>query len=185
MAVLVLTAALVVHSLLRAALKADFVVVPAWFPVTVLSFAVPLALFVSVLVWTNLTKRIVESYGGLVTVVRNWAMTSGWLILVLSYVLPAKTPTAFHLGRAAGGLLLIAGLLISRVKLQRWLAEPTVRADPAPAVRADSGVSAPGLGQRPLLPPVETQPRDWDAAAWDPEIQADIERRRRRTDPSH
>jgi hypothetical protein len=31
-----------------------------------------------------------------------------------------------------------------------------------------------------LLPPVETQPEDWDASLWDPEIQADIERRRRR-----
>nr|WP_221383050.1 hypothetical protein [Actinoplanes polyasparticus] len=182
---LVLTAALVVHSLLRAALKSDLVAVPAWFPVTVLSFAVPLALFVSVLVWTNLTKRIVESYGGLAAVVRNWVMTSGWLILVLSYLLPAKTPTAFHLARAAGGLLLIAGLLISRVKLQRWLAEPSAPDNPAPAVHSHPGVSASPPGQRPLLPPVEIQPRDWDASAWDPEIQADIERRRHRTDPTH
>ena len=56
------------------------------------------------------SRRDHEGGGVLATVVRNWATTSGWLILVLSYVVPAKTPTAFpHLARAAGGLLLIAG----------------------------------------------------------------------------
>ena len=176
-------------SLTRAAIQADLITPPAWLPVTVLSFAVPLALVVTFVAWSNLTKGLVEGYGGMVAVVRNWAMTCGWLILFLSYLLPMKTPTAFHLARAAAAILIVIGLLISRNKLERWLAEPAAPAGTEPgAIHPPPSLDDPqqrGSGTpiaRPA-PVVEAQPQDWDASLWDPEIQADIERRRRSSGP--
>ncbi|MCY1144362.1 hypothetical protein OWR29_40745 [Actinoplanes sp. Pm04-4] len=167
-----------VHSLVRAAIAADVFTPPAGLPVTALSYAVPLALFVAFVVWANVTRSVVEGLGGVVQVVQNWAISVPTLVIFLSYVLPAKTPAAFHLGRAVAGLLLVAGLLISRSKLQRWLVEPA--SEPLPPVAPPRSAVPTFPRTAPLLPPVEVQPRDWDASAWDPEIQADIERRRRR-----
>ncbi|GIF48798.1 hypothetical protein Afe04nite_33370 [Asanoa ferruginea] len=184
--------AFAVLSLIRAAIRAELIESPEWLPVTALSFATPLALIVSIVVWMNLTKGVVEGHGGRVTVLRNWALSWGSLILFLSYLLPAKTPTAFHVARAGAATLLVAGLLISRTKLHRWLAEPAPAADMAshthlPQERVPQRLRSgppPGTPIARLLPPaVEVPSRDWDASSWDPEIQADIERRRRRGEP--
>jgi hypothetical protein len=187
--VLVLAMAFAVLSLIRAAVRADLVESPTWLPITALSFALPLGLFVSIVVWMNLTKRVAETHGGKVTVLRNWVLSWGSLILFLSYLLPAKTPTAFHVARAGAATLLIVGLLIARTKLHRWLAEPA----PVPATpdtvnprqervpqQLRSGPPAGTPIARLIGPAVEVPSQDWDASSWDPEIQADIERRRRK-----
>ncbi|MCO8270595.1 hypothetical protein M1L60_08285 [Actinoplanes sp. TRM 88003] len=167
-AVVVLTLLFAAFSLLQAVITAGPLVI-------VLSLVVSVALGVSIIVWARLTKRVVETYGGRGTVIRNWAMYCGSVVLLLSVFLTASTSAVFHVGRATGALLFLVGVLISRAKLQRWLAEPHTPGE----VRAEP----PGAGaqpfHRPLLPPVEIQPRDWDASAWDPEIQQDIERRHR------
>jgi hypothetical protein len=66
--VLLLALLFAAHSSLRAAINAELVESPAAVPVTVLSFAIPLALFVSYVVWANLTKGLVEGYGGVLAV---------------------------------------------------------------------------------------------------------------------
>ncbi|MEH1058531.1 hypothetical protein V6U89_25390 [Micromonospora sp. CPCC 206171] len=48
-------------SLVRAAITADLIVSPGGWAVTVLSIAVPLALFFAFVVWSNLTKRVIET----------------------------------------------------------------------------------------------------------------------------
>jgi hypothetical protein len=108
----------------------------------------------------------------MISVVRNWAMSCGSLILFLTYLLPAKTPAAFHVARAVASVLLVIGLMISDRKLRRWLAEPAAKRN-VPAPRR-------GVPSSRLLPPTEVQPLDWDASRWDPDVQADIERRRHR-----
>ncbi len=179
-------------SALRAAISADLIAPPTGLPVQALAIVVPLALVVAVMTWANMTKNYVEGYGGMVTVVRNAAMSSGFLILFLSYLLPIAVSTAIHGARAAGALLMSIGLLVSRMKLRRWITEPAVPVS-APQPRLGDEVPRPGQPQRgngpqlgapgsPLLSP-ETQPEDWNASLWDPEIQADIERRRR-TEPT-
>jgi hypothetical protein len=70
---------------------------------------VPLALFFNFVAWSNLTKRVIEAYDGTVAIVRNWAVSCRGLILFLSYLLPMKTPAAFHVARAAGAILLAIG----------------------------------------------------------------------------
>ncbi|NYF59940.1 hypothetical protein [Micromonospora purpureochromogenes] len=191
-------------SLVRAAINADLIVAPGGRAVTVLSIAVPLALFFAFLVWSNLTKGIIEAYDGTVAIVRNWAVSCGGLILFLSYLLPMKTPAGFHVARAAGAILLAIGALIARSKLGHWLAAPgapvsgaagrqSASADDAyDRVNLPSGVDDPRRGQPqqqsaqivelPLS--AEPQPEDWNASRWDPEVQEDIERRRRRGRPT-
>jgi hypothetical protein len=48
-------------SLVRAAINADLIVSPRGPAVTVLSIAVPLALFFAFVAWSNLTKRVIEA----------------------------------------------------------------------------------------------------------------------------
>ena len=183
--VLLLAVGLALLSSIRAAIAADAITAPSWLPVRMLSVVVPVALFVSFGLWANVTKRIVVGAGGMVAVVRNWAMSLGALILFLAYLLPMKAPAGFHVARAAGAILLMTGLLISRGKLHRWLVEPADVAPPAapPSAAINFGsrigpVPSAGLRIGQLPPPVP-QPEDWDAARWDPEIQRHIERRRR------
>ena len=150
-------------------------------PGLVLSLAVPLTLAVSFAVWTAMTKGVVERYGGTIAVARNGAMTDALIIFGLSYVLPMRIPTtAYLLLRVLAGILLIAGLVMARIKILRWYAEP---AEPSAAAPLPQQRTPPELTGTPVpvgLPPVEIQPGDWDAHLWDPDIQADIERRRRR-----
>jgi hypothetical protein len=185
-AVLLAAVVLAALSLLRAAIGADLITSPDGLPVTALAIAVPALLLVTFGVWSNVTKGVVEGYGGMVAVVRNWAVSAGSLILFLAYLLPAKAPTAFHLARAAGAILLVIGLLISRGKLQRWLIPPATPPGEASSPRQVQVQVPPQLraGPQTMTPPAEPQPRDWDASQWDPDIQADIERRRHRGKPT-
>ncbi|MCF0092078.1 hypothetical protein B0E54_00899 [Micromonospora sp. MH99] len=176
-------------SLLRAAIDADVIKSPGAGALTALSIVVPLALFFAFLAWSNRTKSAVEAHGGTLAAVRNWAVAGGSLLLFLSYLLPMKTPVAFHLVRALAALLVIVGAWILHRRVERLLAEP---AAPPAAVRPDGpqgagerghlpqqrGVSTTGM---PLSP--EPQPEDWNAALWDPEVQRDIEARQRRSSP--
>ncbi|MGQ5263192.1 hypothetical protein ACTWLT_20890 [Micromonospora sp. ZYX-F-536] len=146
----------------------------------------PLALFFAFLAWSNATKDVVEAHGGTVAAVRNWAISGGSIILVLSYLLPMKTPTAFHVVRAAAAILVIIGSLITHNRVSRRLAEPAAPATAAgPAGLADDvpqqRQSVSPTAGTPL--PAEPQPEDWNAALWDPEVQRDIERRRRQSTP--
>ncbi|WP_446217356.1 hypothetical protein [Micromonospora sp. IBHARD004] len=195
-------------SLVRAAIIADLIVSPSSQAVTVLSIAVPLALFFAFLGWSNLTKRVIDAHDCPVSIVRNWAVSCGSIILFLSYLLPMKTPAGFHLARAAGAILLIIGALITRSKLGRWLANPAAAAahpgshhgagsaSAAPAAivsgsaapqsasadEAYGRVNLPRSGAQIVGVPLSAEPRpeDWNPSLWDPEVQEDIERRRRR-----
>ncbi|MBM0230812.1 hypothetical protein JNW91_02320 [Micromonospora sp. STR1_7] len=187
-----LAALFAVLSLVRAASAADLVKVPGRQVVSVLSVVVPLALFVAFVVWSNLAKGLVEAHGGTVALVRNWAVAVSSLVLFLSYLLPMKTPVAFHVVRATAAILLVIGALAMSVRLQRRLtgpAAPNTAAHPgAAATPAGSRAIAGSVGPRSvsvtgLMPPAEPQPEDWNAALWDPEVQVDIERRRRHRQP--
>ncbi|MGK5741332.1 hypothetical protein [Micromonospora sp. URMC 103] len=177
-ALLALAALFAGLSLVRAAIVADLVTPPSSQAVTVLSIAVPLALFFAFLAWSGLTKRFVDSHQCPVAIVRNWAVTCGGLTLFLSYLLPMKTPAGFHLARAAGAILLIIGALITRSRLGRWLANPPAATDDPPRSQPQQLRSRAQIVGVPL--PAEPQPEDWNASLWDPEVQEDIERRRRR-----
>jgi hypothetical protein len=179
----------------------------------VLRVVAPLGLFLAVVGWSVSTKRVAAAAGGTAAVVRNWAMSCGWFVLLLSYVLPPVSPAVFHAVRVAAAPLMVAGLLIARGRMARWLVEPAPPAPQGPpVVAADPAVAAPAAhaggpppapyaaGPSPALhaagppparprpatavpgfvPPPEPQPEDWDASLWDPDIQADIERRRHR-----
>ncbi|WP_433729900.1 hypothetical protein ACQP2Y_18645 [Actinoplanes sp. CA-051413] len=170
-ALLLLTAALGTRSLTKAAIAAEVLESSGKQIPVVLSAALAAALVVTFVVWARLTKSIVEAHGGTIAVVRNRAMSGAAVLVVVSLVLSSDT-AAFHLVRVAAAALLLVGVAVARTKLQSWLtsADPPVGAGAEP-------VAAPSWNG---LPSPEPRPEDWDAGRWDPEIQADIERRRRR-----
>jgi hypothetical protein len=171
---LVLSAALGTHSLTKAAIVAGVLESSGKQIPVVLSAALAVALVVSWVVWANLTRTVVEAHGGTVAVVRNWAMSSATILILLSVVLPSDNE-AVHLIRVAAAALLVVGAFLARVKIQSWLTTPGPPAGAA-APRAETVVTPSFSG----VPSPEPRPEDWDAGRWDPEIQADIERRRHR-----
>ncbi|MEH0935736.1 hypothetical protein [Micromonospora psammae] len=193
-------------SLVRAAINADLMISPSGQAVRVLSIALPSALLLAFLTWSNLTKRVIDAHGCPVAIVRNWVGSCGVLILFLSYLLPMKTPAAFHVARAAGAILLAIGALIIRSRLRRWLAAPAGIVSGSAGAQSASADDAYGRVDLPLgnddprsrqpqqprsgaqavgMPlSAEPQPEDWNASLWDPEVQEDIERRRRRGGPT-
>jgi hypothetical protein len=173
-ALLVLTAALGTRSLTKAAIAAGVLESSGKEIPVVLSAGLAAALVVTFVVWARLTKGIVEAHGGTVAVVRNWAMSSAAVLVVVSLVLSSDT-AAFHLIRVAAAALLIVGVSVARAKIQSWL----TTADP-PAGAGDREAETVVTPSWSGVPSPEPRPEDWDAGRWDPEIQADIERRRRR-----
>ncbi|MGC4794711.1 hypothetical protein ACLQ3H_11380 [Micromonospora saelicesensis] len=182
-------------SLVRAAITADLLTPPSGKVISALSIAGPLALFAAFLTWSNVTKRVIEAHSIAAAAVRHWAIGAGALLLALSYLLPMKTPTAFHVVRAAAAILLGIGALITHRRAARRLAEPATPAPqsnptgtgipPLPINEARPGQVPPQVGSQParLALDIETQPEDWNASLWDPEVQRDIERRRRQQTP--
>ncbi len=148
---------------------------------TVVQFAAPVAVFLAFVVWAASTRRLAETHGGTVAVVRNAVLTCGWLTLLASYVLPMP-PTAYRLVAAAAGPVMIAGLLIARGKIQQWLVEPAEPAEPLAAVGPPPGPS-PHPFTPVTMPTADVRPDDWNASLWDPDIQAEIERKRHRNRP--
>ncbi|GAA3933455.1 hypothetical protein Aau02nite_26550 [Amorphoplanes auranticolor] len=171
---LLLSAALGTHSLTKAAIVAGVLESSGKQIPVVLSAALAVALVVSWVVWANLTRNIVEAHGGTVAVVRNWAMSSATILILLSVVLPSDNE-AVHLIRVAAAALLVVGAFLARARIQSWLTAPGPPAG-AGVPRAET-VLTPSLSG---VPSPEPRPEDWDAGRWDPEIQADIERRRHR-----
>ena len=143
--------------------------------------AASFAVFVAFVVWAGSTRRLAETYGGTVAVVRNVALTCGWLALLISYVLPMSS-TAYRFAAVAAGPFMVAGLLIARNKVHQWLVEPADPAVPLPAP-----VPQPGPSPHPFapvtMPNADVRPDDWNASLWDPDIQAEIERKRHRHRP--
>ncbi|MGC4866954.1 hypothetical protein ACLQ3B_16145 [Micromonospora sp. DT53] len=178
-------------SLIRAAITADLLTLPSGDVIDVLSIAGPLALFAAFLTWSNVTKRVIDAHSIAAATVRHWAIGAGALLLFLSYLLPVKTPTAFHVVRAAAAILLGIGALITHGRATRRLAEPSTPADQNDATGTGTAPqwvdeARPGqVGSQParLALDIETQPEDWNASLWDPEVQQDIERRRRQQAP--
>ncbi|MBM0203291.1 hypothetical protein ACIA47_13410 [Micromonospora sp. NPDC051227] len=186
-ALVALAALLAGVSLVRAAITADLLTPPSGKVISALSIAGPLALFAAFLTWSNVTKRVIDAHSIAAATVRHWAVGAGALLLFLSYLLPVKTPTAFHVVRAAAAILLAIGALITHRRATRRLAGPAT-----PAEQSDTtGAGIPPLGMNEARPgqvesqparlalDIETQPEDWNASLWDPEVQRDIERRRR------
>ncbi|MET8360831.1 hypothetical protein [Micromonospora sp. NPDC005171] len=175
-------------SLVRAAITADLLTPPSGEVISALSIAGPLALFAAFLTWSNVTRRVIDAHSIAAAAVRHWAIGAGALLLFLSYLLPVKTPTAFHIVRAAAAILLAVGALITHRRATRRLADPATPAGGIPP--RDMNEARPGqvpqqVGSQPARPPldIETQPEDWNASLWDPEIQQDIDRRRRQQTP--
>ncbi|MEU7971520.1 hypothetical protein AB0B48_05715 [Micromonospora sp. NPDC049089] len=175
-------------SLVRAAIAADLLTSPTGGAISALSIAVPLALFAAFLTWSNVTKRVIDAHSIAAATVRHWAVGAGGLLLFLSYLLPVKTPTAFHVVRAAAAILLGIGALVTHRRATRRLADPATPAGGIPP--RDTQDAPPGqvpqqAGSQParLALDIETQPEDWNASLWDPEVQRDIERRRRQPTP--
>ncbi len=71
--------------LLRATNEAHRFVLPFGLHIVVLSVGAPLTLFVAFNLWAYMTKGIVETAGGTLAVIQNWALTSGGLILFTSF----------------------------------------------------------------------------------------------------
>jgi hypothetical protein len=178
-------------SLVRAAITADLLTPPSGEVISALSIAGPLALFAAFLTWSNVTKRVIDAHSIAAAAVRHWAIGAAALLLLLSYLLPVKTPTAFHVVRAAAAILLGIGALITHRRTARRLADPATPANPNETTGAGiaplgTTEARPGqVGSQParLALDIETQPEDWNASLWDPEVQRDIERRRRQQAP--
>ncbi|MFC0564824.1 hypothetical protein ACFFHU_11850 [Plantactinospora siamensis] len=193
-------------SLIRAAIDAHLLAAPSGRTVLVLAAVAPAALFLAFAALARATNRLVETR---FSIVRNWALSSGGLVLFLAYLLPLKIPVALHLARAVGAILLIAGVLIADRKLRRWQAAPVPAITVLPGVAAGpqtdpvgryGAAGMPALGDRdrpeqaqPQRPrpqvsgtqmSMEPEPTDWDASLWDPDVQQDIEHRRRRGGPT-
>ncbi|WP_406072959.1 hypothetical protein [Micromonospora sp. NBC_01638] len=178
-------------SLVRAAITADLLTPPSGKVISALSIAGPLALFAAFLTWSNVTKRVIDAQSIAAASIRHWAVGAGALLFLLSYLLPVKTPTAFHVVRAAAAILLGVGALITHGRAARRLADPATPADQNDAT--GTGIAPlrmeearPGqVANQParLALDIETQPEDWNASLWDPEVQRDIERRRRQQAP--
>ncbi|MFI6231988.1 hypothetical protein ACIBD9_00335 [Micromonospora sp. NPDC050784] len=169
-------------------MTADLMTPPSGKVISALSIAGPLALFAAFLTWSNVTKRVIEAHSIAAATVRHWAIGAGALLLFLSYLLPVKTPTAFHVVRAAAAILLGVGAVITHRRATRRLADPATSAGDIPP--RDMDEARPGqvpqqVRSQPARPPldIETQPEDWNASLWDPEIQQDIDRRRRQQTP--
>ncbi|MEU8114502.1 hypothetical protein [Micromonospora sp. NPDC048947] len=186
-ALLALAALFAGLSLVRAAITADLLTPPSGGVISALSIAGPLALFAAFFTWSNVTKRVIDAQSIAAATVRHWAVGTGALLLFLSYLLPMKTPTAFHVVRAIAAILLAIGALITHRRAMRRLTDPATPADQNDAagpsiapLRMDE--ARPGqVESQParLALDIETQPEDWNASLWDPEVQRDIERRRR------
>ncbi|MEU1585679.1 hypothetical protein [Micromonospora sp. NPDC005710] len=184
-------------SLVRAAIAADLLTPPSGDVISALSVVVPLALFAAFLTWSNVTKRVIDAHSIAASTVRHWAVGAGGLLLFVSYLLPVKTPTAFHIVRAVAAILLGIGALVTHRRATRRLADPATPAGDIPP-RDQNDATGTGIapqrmdearpgqaGSQPARPPldIETQPEDWNASLWDPEVQRDIERRRRQQTP--
>lgn len=167
-ALLLLTAALGTRSLTKAAIAADVLESSGRQIPVVLSAALAAALVVTFVVWARLTKAIVEAHGGTTAVVRNRALSGAAVLVVVSLVLSSDT-APFHLVRVAAAALLLVGVAVARAKIESWLAS----ADRPSGAGAET-VAAPSWNGSPSPEP---RPEDRDAGRWDPEIQADIERR--------
>ncbi|WP_327033858.1 hypothetical protein [Micromonospora ureilytica] len=178
-------------SVVRAAITADLLTPPSGAVISALSIAGPLAFFAAFLTWSNVTKRVIDAHSIAAATVRHWAIGAGALLLLLSYLLPVKTPTAFHVVRAAAAILLGIGALITHSRATRRLADPATTADQndatgtgiAPQRMDDARPGQAGSQPARLALDIETQPEDWNASLWDPEVQRDIERRRRQQAP--
>jgi hypothetical protein len=169
-------------SLVRAAISADVLTPPAGKVITALSLAAPLALLIAFLAWSNRTKGVIDARGVPVTAVRHWAVPLGTLLIFLSYLLPMKTPTAFHAVRAAAAIVLVIGALITHGRAGRAAPPDTATEPGRQGELPQQSPSGAPPAWAPLLD-VDTQPQDWNASLWDPEVQQDIERRRRRSTP--
>ena len=121
-----------------------------------------IVLLISTAVWIVSAHRLtaagpgVAGYGGLVVC---------FLLIALAYLLPGRVPTlggavATEAGLRIGGIvLLIAGVFQVRARVRRVTGQANLAARPK-LITGD----------------------DWDASKWDPEVQRDIDRRRKAAD---
>jgi len=168
---------------------------------------------VTLVVWNRATRRVAELYGADGnTYLRQW-YSRGYGVSVIVTLDLVRTEsvsvrTLIIVGaaiRAIGGLVVIAGVLRGRARILGLIADsagqtraaqaptpgyPAPRAEPIPDVPFADPWPAPGShppaprSRRLRSTPATTaEPGDWDAHQWDPEIQQDIERRRRKTEP--
>jgi hypothetical protein len=116
-------------------------------------------LLISTVVWIVGAHRMIAAGPG---VAGYGCLVLCLLLIGLSYVVPRRVPTlggavATEAAMRVGGVVvLIVGVLVVRARIRRR----TGQAD---------------LGRAPRLITSD----DWDASKWDPEVQRDIERRRR------
>lgn len=140
-------------------------------------------------VWVRGAKRLVEEHGGDDRTLRSGLLTA-WRIAFFASIFPIlfadfsnpggllTTVLALQMAlRVAATAFLIAGVLSTRGRIDRFLAGPrpaVAWTPPAQAATPYVGTPVPGL---PL--PATPQPGDWDAGVWDPAIQAEVDRKRR------
>jgi hypothetical protein len=139
------------------------------------------ALVVTLSAFLRGARRVLEERGLSALRLRHWAFSAWSILFLLSVAVQVMSPSYDEPGRIiAAGLLaaavpfLVVAVLATRAKVVRALSGPAFHGEPP----APAPPEIPG----PLLP-VTPQPGDWDATRWDPEVQADIERRRRRAGP--
>ncbi|MEU5783406.1 hypothetical protein [Micromonospora lupini] len=144
-------------------------------------FAAIVGLGISGLIWGRGTRQLAESHGSSGrSYSRHWGIRvfSSCLLLsvVVAWLAADRTAPAVLFGQAAlrtlGAGALIAGMLHSRVRVLRLIAEVD---------RVVAGHYSPVAGQDPAWPlsPTPTS-EDWNAGQWDPDVLRDIEARRHR-----
>ncbi|MFC4106164.1 hypothetical protein [Micromonospora zhanjiangensis] len=128
-----------------------------------LGTVVALAFYGALLMWSIRISRLVQAHGGPIWISRNLiGLLAVALYFALNLLPTAANPAVFHLLRVVSAMLLVVSTFITERRLRRWLADPHFRA-------AETFDLSP-----------EPRPEDWNANLWDPEVQRDIERRRRR-----
>ncbi|MGC4812292.1 hypothetical protein ACLQ29_17350 [Micromonospora sp. DT228] len=143
--------------------------------------AAVIGLAVSALIWGRGTRQLAEAHGSSGRFYsRHWGTRVFPACIVASaaiaWLAADRTAPAVLFGQAAlrtlGAAALIGGMLHSRARVLRLIAH---------ANRVGAGHYSPVAGQDPAWPlsPTPTS-EDWNAGQWDPEVQRDIEARRRR-----
>ncbi|WP_244200515.1 hypothetical protein [Micromonospora arborensis] len=140
-----------------------------------------IGLAVSALIWGRGTRQLAEAHGSSGrSYSRHWGtrLFPAFIFLgaAIAWLAADRTAPAVLFGQAAmrilGAAALIGGMLHSRARVRRLIAH---------ANQVHAGHYPPFAGQDPAWPlsPTPTS-EDWNAGQWDPDVQRDIEARRRR-----